>query len=143
MTYWLFQANPKYHRTIDAIRAFDEMPWLVTRYRDQMQTNDGVLIWIAGANAGIYAIATIISIPEILPTEAIADLDYWTEPIRVRTTKPRTTIRFIRKLIGQPLRKTELRFDRTLRDLPVIKSPSSTNFKITPEQWQRVHQLKG
>jgi hypothetical protein len=119
------------------------MPWLVTRYRDQMQTNDGVLIWIAGANAGIYAIATIISIPEILPTEAIADLDYWTEPIRVRTTKPRTTIRFIRKLIGQPLRKTELRFDRTLRDLPVIKSPSSTNFKITPEQWQRVHQLKG
>lgn len=143
MAYWLFQANPKYHRTLDAIRTFDEMPWLVTRYRDQIQVNDGVLIWIAGVNAGIYAIATIVHPPEILPPEAIDDLDHWLEPIRIRTTKPRTTIRFIRKLIGQPLRKPDLRFDRTLRDLPVIKSPGSTNFKITPEQWQRVHQLKG
>ena len=143
MAYWLFQANPKYHRTLDAIRDLDEMPWLVTRYRDQMQPNDGVLIWIAGANAGIYAIATITKLPRIIPPAHISDLNYWTDPGRIRTTKARTTIRFFRKLLGQPLRKHELRFDRTLRYLPVIKAPSSTNFKITAEQWQRVHQLKG
>ncbi|AFY37419.1 Uncharacterized protein family UPF0310 [[Leptolyngbya] sp. PCC 7376] len=143
MAYWLFQANPKYHRIFDAIRELDEMPWLVTRYRDKVQPGDGVLIWVAGPNAGIYAIATVMTTPEILRPDDIADLDYWTEPIRIRTTKARTTIRFFRKLLGQPLRKHELRFDRTLRDLDVIHTPGSTNFKVTAEQWQRVYQLKG
>ena len=143
MAYWLFQANPKHYRIFDAIRELDEMPWLVTRYRDKVRPNDGVLIWVAGPNAGVYAIATVLTIPSIGRPADIADLDYWTDPIRIRTTKPRTNIRFFRKLLGQPLRKHELRFDRTLRDLDVIHTPGSTNFKLTAEQWQRVHQLKG
>lgn len=143
MAYWLFQGNPKYHRLLDAIREQDEMPWLVTRYKNQMQVGDGVLIWVAGESAGIYAIAEIITPPEIMSPEQISDLPYWTDTMRLREDKPRANIHFIRKLIGQPLRKGELRFDRTLRDLDVIRTPSSTNFKITPEQWLRVHQLKG
>ncbi len=143
MAYWLFQANPKYHRIFEAIRDLDEMPWLVTRYRQQMQPGDGVLVWVAGEKAGVYAIASIVSEPEILAPKDIADLDYWTDPSRIRTTKARTHIQFFRKLLGQPLRKHELRFDRTLRDLEVIHTPSRTNFKITPDQWHRVYQLKG
>lgn len=84
-----------------------------------------------------------MSTPEVLDPEQISDLDCWTDPKRLRQDKPRTTVQFIRKLLGQPLRKSELRYDRTLRDLPVILTPSSTNFKITPDQWQRVHQFKG
>lgn len=143
MAYWLFQANPQYHRILEAIRDLSEIPWLVTRYRQYIQPGDGVLIWVAGERAGIYAIATVVSPPQIFLPDKIADLDYWTDLGKVRTTKPRTTLRFIRKLLGQPLRKSELRFDRTLRELEVIHNPSSTNFKITPAQWQRVHQLKG
>jgi hypothetical protein len=51
--------------------------------------------------------------------------------------------RYVRKLIGQPMRRTELRYDQTLRDLMVMRVPNSTNFKVTPEQWLRVYQLKG
>lgn len=143
MAYWLFQANPTYYRILDAIRDLDTMPWLVTRYKSLIQPGDGVLIWVAGSNAGVYAIATVMHPPEVLDPEQISDLDYWTDHKRLREDKPRTTVQFIRKLLGQPLRKRELRYDRTLRDLPVILTPSSTNFKITPDQWQRVHQLKG
>lgn len=143
MPYWLFQGNPKYHRVLDAIQDQTVMPWLVTRYRYDIQIGDGVLIWVAGETAGIYAIAEIIALPEIMPTDHISDLHYWIDKSRLRNTKPRATIRFIRKLIGQPLRKTEIRFDRILRDLDVMRTPSSTNFKITPDQWLRVHQLKG
>ena len=28
------------------IRYFTQMPWLVTRYAKEMQTGDGVLVWI-------------------------------------------------------------------------------------------------
>jgi len=32
------------------------MPWLVTRYTKEMSVGDGVLIWVVGKDAAIYAI---------------------------------------------------------------------------------------
>jgi len=141
MNYWLFQGNPKYYRIQEAIAAFETMPWLVTRYAKEMQVGDGVLVWIAGPDAGIYAIAEIIEPPQLL--ENIPDAEYWTIPVSAKKDKPRVQLRFLRKLLGQPLRKHELKQDPILKDLLVIKAPNSTNFKVTPEQWERVYQLKG
>ena len=141
MNHWLFQGNPKYYRIQEAIAAFETMPWLVTRYVKEMQVGDGVLVWIAGADAGIYAIAEIIESPQLL--EKIPDAEYWTIPVSAKKDKPRAQLRFMRKLLGQPLRKHELKQDQILKDLLVIKAPNSTNFKVTPEQWERVYQLKG
>jgi len=67
MAYWLFQGNPKYYRIIDAIRDFEQMPWLVTRYGKDMVPGDGVLVWVSGKEAGIYAIAEIIESPKTKP----------------------------------------------------------------------------
>jgi predicted RNA-binding protein with PUA-like domain len=141
MAYWLFQGNPKYYRIQDAIRDLAEMPWLVTRYASEIQVGDGVLIWIAGSEAGIYALAEIIAPPQVL-TE-IPDQNYWLMPENQRADKPRAHLRFTRKLLGQPLRRHELKQDQVLKHLLVIKAPNSTNFRVTPEQWQRVHSLKG
>jgi predicted RNA-binding protein with PUA-like domain len=141
MNHWLFQGNPKYYRIQEAIAAFETMPWLVTRYAKEMQVGDGVLVWIAGADAGIYAIAEIIEPPQLIKT--IPDAEYWTIPVSAKKDKPRVQLRFLRKLLGQPLRKHELKQDSILKDLLVIKAPNSTNFKVTPEQWERVYQLKG
>ena len=79
MNHWLFQGNPKYYRIKEAIQAFETMPWLVTRYAKEMQVGDGVLVWIAGADAGIYAISEIIELPQVL--ETIPDAEYWTNPV--------------------------------------------------------------
>jgi len=141
MNHWLFQGNPKYYRIQEAIVAFETMPWLVTRYAKEMQVGDGVLVWIAGPDAGIYAIAEIIELPQAL--ETIPDAEYWTIPVSSKKDKPRAQLRFLRKLLGQPLRKHELKQDPILKDLLVIKAPNSTNFKVSPEQWERVYQLKG
>ncbi len=51
------------------------MPWFVTRYRGEVSVGDGVLVWFAGADAGIYAIAEIIKEPQIFAK--IPDLNYW------------------------------------------------------------------
>jgi predicted RNA-binding protein with PUA-like domain len=139
MAYWLFQSNPKYYRILDAIRDLEEMPWLVTRYGKQIAVGDGVLVWMSGEQAGIYAIAEIVSPPQVL-TE-LPDLDYWLDSDRTKD-KSFVTIRFLRKLLGQPLRRTELKQDRILANLLVIRAPNSTNFKVTLEEWERVRQLK-
>ncbi|NJK46964.1 EVE domain-containing protein [Candidatus Gracilibacteria bacterium] len=141
MSHWLFQGNPKYYRLLEAIAQLDEIPWLVTRYNKEIQVGDGVLVWIAGEQAGIYAIAEIIEPPQI-PIE-ISDLDYWIAIDNAKKDKPRVKLRFLRKLLGQPLRRNEIKYDPILKDLLVIRAPNSTNFKVTTQQWERVYQLKG
>lgn len=141
MDYWLFQANPKHYRILDAIQNLVEMPWLVTRHRTEIRIGDGVLVWLAGPAAGIYAIAEVTTLPA--PLAVIPDVNYWLTPATIRAERPRVMIRFVRKLIGQPLRRQELKQDQILRHLLVIKAPSGTNFRVSLEQWQRVYSLKG
>ncbi|MBD2114932.1 MULTISPECIES: EVE domain-containing protein [Cyanophyceae] len=139
MAYWLFQGNPKYYRIIDGIRDFTQMPWLVTRYAKEMQPGDGVLIWISGKEAGLYAIADIIEVPKLMAD--LPDIGYWLDKSRLGE-KPFATIRFTDKLLDRPLLRSELKQDPVLSTLIVIRQPNSTNFKVTTEEWQRVYELR-
>ncbi|MDZ4875652.1 MAG: hypothetical protein CLLPBCKN_005072 [Chroococcidiopsis cubana SAG 39.79] len=94
---------------------------------------------MAGEKAGIYAIAEVAEPVQAL-TE-LADKDYWLDPSKAGS-KLHVKIRCLRRLLGQPLRRSELLYDRVLSNLPVIRAPG-INYKITLEEWQRVHQLKG
>ncbi|YAF99047.1 MAG: EVE domain-containing protein (plasmid) [Nodularia sp. CChRGM 3473] len=139
MTYWLFQGNPKYYRIIDGIRDFEQMPWLATRYAKDMVAGDGVLIWKSGDQAGIYAIAEIIESPKII--NSLPDVGYWIDTSRIGT-KPFAKIRFTSKLLEKPLLRENLKQDPVLKNLIVIRQPNATNYKVTQEEWQRVHELR-
>jgi predicted RNA-binding protein with PUA-like domain len=106
-----------------------------------MAMGDGVLVWMAGSEAGIYAIAEISQLPHLYKT--LPDQDYWLDKTNTKLDKPRAQLRFTRKLLGQPLRRSDLKQDAILKDLLVIRAPNSTNFRVTSAQWQRVYALKG
>jgi predicted RNA-binding protein with PUA-like domain len=139
MAYWLFQGNPKYYRIIDGIRDFAQMPWLVTRYAKEMEPGDGVLVWMSGKEAGVYAIAEILETPKLMPEPP--DVGYWLDKSRIGQ-KPQATIRFTDKLLEHPLLRSVLSQDPILKSLLVIRQPNATNFKVTSEQWKRVYELK-
>lgn len=138
MAYWLFQGNPKYYRVLDGIRDFEQMPWLVTRYGKDIASGDGVLVWVSGKKAGIYAIAEVTEPAQV--RESLPDRKYWTDASRA-VGKHQVMIRFTNKLLEHPLLKTNLLQDPVLKNLLVIRAPSATNFKVSPEEWQRVHEL--
>lgn len=138
MAHWLFQGNPKYYRIKDAIRDFEEMPWLVTRYIKEIAIGDEVAIWVAGKEAGIYALAEVTDPPKMW--ESVPDLSYWLDKSRLGT-KHQAQIRFTRKLLNEPILRQDAMKDPILNNLLVIRAPSATNFKVTPEQWQRIQQL--
>ncbi len=138
MAYWLFQGNPKYYRVLDGIRDFEQMPWLVTRYGKDIATSDGVLVWVSGKEAGIYAIAEVIEPAQVL--SKLPDRKYWADASRA-TGKQQAIIEFTSKLLDRPLLKTIVLKELLLKNLLVIRAPNSTNFKVTPEEWQRVHEL--
>lgn len=139
MAYWLFQGNPKYYKVIEAIRDFEQMPWLVTRYAKQIAVGDRILIWVAGKDAGIYAIAEVVESAKIL--SEVPDIAYWLE--KSRLGKPQARIRFTSKLIEKPILKASLKEDPLLQNLLILRAPNSTNYKISSEEWERIHQLKG
>lgn len=138
MAYWLFQGNPKYYRVLDAIRDFEQMPWLVTRYGKDIAPGDGVLVWVSGKEAGIYAIATVTEPAQVITK--LPDRKYWADASRA-TGKQQAIIQFTSKLLDKPLLKTDLLKDQILKNLLVIRAPNSTNFKVTVEQWQQVQEL--
>jgi hypothetical protein len=138
MADWLFQANPKYSRILAGIRELSVLYWLVTRYSNEIVPDDRVLIWVAGEQAGIYAIARVLEPPHFL--DHPPDLDYWTTPIRAigRFYAP---VEFTQKLLEAPLLKSWLKHDPILRHLQVIRMPHHTNFRVTPAEWQQVKTL--
>ncbi|WP_335008252.1 EVE domain-containing protein [Nostoc sp.] len=52
-------------------------------------------------------------------------------------------ILFSSKLLEKPLLRENLKQDPVLKNLTVIHQPKASNYKITQQEWQRVHELKG
>lgn len=138
MADWLFQANPKYSRILAGIRELSVLYWLVTRYTDEIAPGDRVLVWVAGKQAGIYAIARVLAAPTFL--DRPPDLEYWTTPMRAigRFYAP---VQFTQKWLETPLLKSWLQHDPLLRQLAVIRTPHNTNFRVTPAQWDSVARM--
>jgi EVE domain len=134
MKSWLFQANPKYSRILEAIQQLDGIYWLVTRYDKEIAPGNRVLVWIAGKQAGIYAIAEVAAAPQFM--DMPPDIDIWTMPIRARA-RFYAPVTFQQKLLDAPLLKSVLRYDRILYEMEVIRRPRNTNFRVSEEQWHR------
>ena len=138
MAYWLFQGNPKYYRVLEAIRELEAIPWLVTRYANNIAPGDGVIIWLSGSQGGIYATAEVIEPAQFL-TE-IPDKKYWVDSTRA-LGKQQAIIRFTNKFVESPLLKNQLQEDSVLKNLLVLRAPNSTNFKVSSEEWEQVQKL--
>ena len=111
---------------------------MVTRYGKDIVPGDGVLVWVCGKEAGIYAIAKVTEPAQVITK--LPDRKYWADASRA-TGKQQAIIQFTNKRLDKPLLKTDLVKDPILNNLLVIRAPNSTNFKITLEQWQRVQEL--
>ncbi len=90
-------------------------------------------------DAGIYAIAEILETPTLIPEPP--DIGYWLDKSLIGQ-RPQAIIRFTDKFLERPLLKRELAKDPVLKSLTVIRQPNSTNFKVSPEEWKRVYELK-
>ncbi|MBD1847748.1 EVE domain-containing protein [Cyanobacteria bacterium FACHB-63] len=138
MVSWLFQANPKYSQILAAIQKREGIYWLVTRYTQEITPGDSAIIWIAGKQAGIYAIAEVTAAPEF--RDEPPDIDIWTMPVRAKA-RVWAPVRFQQKRLDAPLLKSVLVFDPILQELEVIRRPHNSNFRVSEEQWRRVVSL--
>jgi hypothetical protein len=140
---WLFQANPRYYDLAERLvsaTANDADEWTVTRYRDEMRPGDPVVFWLAGSQAGIYAIGELTGAP-FEHTYAPDEIPEWVTPNSTGpTTVWRVPFRYT-DVLPEPLRKPTFQEHAVLQHMMVLRVPNNTNFKVTTEEWEAIQTL--
>jgi hypothetical protein len=137
---WIFQANPKLYRILEALQKLDRMQFLTNRYKDRIQVGDIVLLWMSGNHAGIYAQARIAEGVE----ERISDGDdaaFWADPSSGPTTKPRVVLAIEKRFLGNPLLRSTIAATEGLENLMILRQPNGTNFPVDDETWELLRPL--
>lgn len=136
---WLFQANPKFYDLAERVpqaHIGDEDTWTVTRHRDEMRAGDTVLLWLSGANAGIYAIGELTGAPTEQTYEpGDENRPMWLDAEPTKTISAwHVPFRYIR-IFPEPIRKATLLEHPVLQKLLVLRAPSGTNFRVNSDEW--------
>lgn len=124
---WLFQADPKVwdlERELAKVTVGDEDSWSVSRYREEMEPGDFVVLWSGGPRAGVYALGEILAQPE------------FGEKPEFRGGGQEWRVRFrYTQILEVPILRSKLLDHPILRDLSVIRAPQGTNFRVTRQQY--------
>ena len=131
---WLFQANPKYYRILEALQGLDQLAFLTNRYKDTIAVGDVVLLWMSGKHAGIYAQARVAEGVELRGSDG-PDASFWAEASATNDVKPRVVLAIERRFLGNPLLKTRIADEPGLKDLMILRQPNGTNFRVTAKEW--------
>jgi len=139
---WMFQADPKRYDILNALAdpAVQRYNWLVSQHKSKIKKGDVGLIWMSGNDAGIYAVAEIISDPAIMG-ETPAEDKYWIN--NEDRGKKQMRVELINKivLINSPVFRNELKAIEALKDLSILRIPRGTNFPVTPHEWNVIKGL--
>ncbi len=125
---WIFQANPKYYDIDAALASLHEMCWAVNQYKQSINPGDAVFVWKSAPEAGIVALATVLSVPAVMEQDG---LQFAVQPDKFDKPSLRVLLR-IEDVYPVPLSRDVLK--ARLPDLSILQSPQGTNFAITPEE---------
>ncbi len=129
---WIFQSNlPQYSiaKTVDALEVGKVGAWYVQDHLDELRGGDLVLLWEEGANAGLYAIGTLVGAP------------YAGEPV-TEGGAPAQWMRWrLDATLTPPLSKDELRAHDVLKGLKHFDRTDAANIPVDHHQWSAVKSL--
>jgi len=139
---WMFQGNPKRWRIFDSFKDPEfqsEQSWEVNQYKNEIKKGDLALIWVAGKDAGIYAIADIVSDPRIMGD--IPNGKYWINQADANQQNLKVFVKIKQKLYDSPILRSELREIPELRQLKILNFSQGTNFPVTQREWAVIENI--
>lgn len=130
---WIFQGNPRRYANLQMLATQPGEFWNLRQCAREVRVGDRVYIWIAGEEAGIYAVGTVLTSPVTMVDSALGRRQ-WTDPREGRLVFPRVEVRYDRVMLDRPLLKQYLRTDPILRELTILRMPRATNYPLTAAQ---------
>lgn len=137
---WIFQANPKFYRILEALQSLDRMQFLASRYKERIRVGDDVLIWMSGNHAGIYAQARVVEAVQERSSDG-DDASFWTDPGAGATAKPRVVLAIERRFLANPVLRATISATDGLDSMLILRQPNGTNFPVGADEWQCLRQL--
>jgi len=129
---WIFQANPRFFDLQGSLKELKEFRWSVNQHPDKVQVGDTVYLWQSGQDAGILAIAKVLSLPEEMPEDERAK-PFINDPTKFAGKALRTRLH-VEQVFKELLLKENFLDHPILSKLTIIRSPYMTNYPLTVEQ---------
>ena len=139
---WIFQANPTKYDILNALSDpnLEKMCWQVNQHQREIKKNDMALIWMSGKEGGIYAIAEVISDPQII-ADFPAEEKYWVNEKDRGKIQLKVIIKIEINLENNPILREELKNVEELKNLSILKFWEGTNFPVSNEEWMVIQDL--
>jgi hypothetical protein len=138
---WIFQANPKKYDIVGALSDPNlNLSWQVLRYNDKIKASHNAIVWMAGEEAGIYAIGFVTSKPRIASEDPI-DNSYWIDLDQKEQTSYRVGIQITHNLLANPILRGSLLAMPELKGLSILKFAQGTNFPVMDDEWEAIKGL--
>jgi MoxR-like ATPase len=137
--HWLFQANPdKWDLEMEARRTGlgGEEHWSVSRHESEMRTGDSVVLWKSGPRAGVYALGEITQ----APTNR-ARPDWRKRNDADSAQEPAVPLRYT-QILTSPITRNDVVANPILSQMAVIRAPQGTNFRLSPQEWHALRELR-
>ena len=133
---WVFQANPNRYDILNALSdvELETQCWQVNQYKDKIKRGDIALIWMSGKEAGIYAVADIVSDPLDM-ADFPEEEKYWVNVEDREQRRLKVIIKIKQNLINNPVFRRELIIVQELNNLSILKFSQGTNFPVSNEEW--------
>ena len=138
-SYWIFQSNPDYYDLAGAISELAEITWAVNQYKKKIHAKDRVYLWESGKDAGILAVATVLSDPDHIYDDD-SERKFIRNAEKFSEEKLKVPLR-IDYILSERIRRTDLLDHPVLKSLEVITFPNATNFAVNEEQAQILNDL--
>ena len=137
--YWIFQANPSIFDVAGAAANLEEIVWTVSNRARQVTTGDKVFLWQSGPQAGVVAVATVISdSAEIEASQA--ETRYFRNPEAFAGPRLRVRLRIDRSVLP-PLLRSRLVVDPDLQSLTILTAPQGGAFSVQKRDADHLLQL--
>ncbi len=130
--WWVFQANPAYYDLPQAVKALSSLSWEVKQHAGEIKSGQRVFLWESGSQAGLVALATIISDPAST-TMPSNEVPYVNDETRFASRELRVQLHVNEVLPTRLLRRDLLNLPG-LRELSILRGPQGTNFRVQQEE---------
>ena len=129
ISYWIFQGNSDSFDFETALKENILETWTVSSHKDKIKTGDKNILWITGKKAGCYALAEVISDPNII--EKARDSHLWKKEDK---NSLKAGIKITHNLWDKPLLWNEVKNHPDLKNLKV--GNQGTNFLATRAEYK-------
>jgi Cdc6-like AAA superfamily ATPase len=134
INYWVFQGNPKVFDFETALKQEIINEWTVSAHKDKIKKGDKIIFWIAGKNAGCYALGEVTTAPYEYKTKSTNSL--WKTADK---SDMKTGIKITHNWVNQPVLFTQITTNESLQSLHV--GNQGTNFTATKEQYDTIMKI--